>query len=281
MGSISVRDRLPRDVMWILALASLASSVAIVVVFGLGADSHAYWLVWQGQDSLYDHAPTEPDAYLYSPAFAQAVWPLAQLPFPVFCAAFTIAPAVAFWWLLRPLPARLAVPFWLMTTPEIVTGNVFWLLALCAVWGLRRPSWWLVAALTKITPFLGPVWFAIRREWARLAISIVATTCVAAGSYALDPGAWHDWVAFLLQNQSGSQGPIGDALPLTIRVPAAVLLVVWGAVTDRVWVLPAGMVLATPVLAVASFTVLAALPRLKSDYARALATGTSTVSRRE
>lgn len=280
MGEISVRDRLPRDVMWILAVASLMSSIAIVAVFGLGADSHAYWLAWQGGGSLYDRGPTEPDAFLYSPAFAQAFWPLAQLPFPVSCIVFTLAPAVAFWWLLRPLPSRLAIPFWLMTTPEIVTGNVFWLLALCAVWGVRHPSWWVVAAFTKITPFLGPVWFAVRREWASLAVCLLAAACVGAVSYVLDPGAWHDWTAFLLRNHSGSQGPIGDVLPLAVRLPVAVAVVVWGAASDRIWVLPAAMVLATPVLAIASFTMLTALPRLRAEAARA-GTGDQVVCERE
>ena len=258
---VSVRERLPRDVVWILALACLGWSVVDVVVFGFGYDSHAYWQALQGA-SLYDKAPTEQDAFLYSPAFAQAISLLAKLPFALFCAIVTIASGLAFWWLLRPLPARLAVPCWLMTTPEIVAGNIFWLLALVAVWGTTRAAWWLVAALTKVTPFVGPVWFLVRGEWRRLGVCLASTIAVAATSYAIDPDAWHDWVAFLVHNQGASQGPIGDVLPLLVRLPIAVVLVAWAATSNRAWVVPVAMVVATPVLATASFTMLAAIPRI-------------------
>jgi hypothetical protein len=253
--------------MWILALACVGWAVVIVVLFGLGYDSHAYWQAWRG-DSLYDRAPTERDAFLYSPAFAQAIWPLAQVPFPVFCAIFTIAPALAFGWLLRVLPRRTAVPCWLMTMPEIVTGNIFWLLALAAVWGMGRGGWWVATAITKVTPFLGPLWFLARREWWQLGWCLGVTLLVVGASYSLDPRAWQDWVAFLLDNQSGSQGPLGDIFPLFLRLPVAVALVVWAAITDRAWALPVAMVVATPVLATASFTMLAAIPRLRETSAR-------------
>lgn len=262
MGEISIRDRLPGDTLWILAIACVLWSVVIVVLFGLGYDSHAYWQAWRG-DSLYDKAPTEQDAYLYSPAFAQVLWPLAQLPFPVFCTLFTLAPAIAFWWLLRPLPRRLSVPFWLMTTPEIVTGNVFWLLALAAVWGMGRAGWWAVVAFTKITPFLGPVWFLVRRQWRQLGWCLGVTVVLGATSYAVDRDAWGDWIAFLIDHQGGSQGPIGDLLPLFVRLPAALMIVAWAAASDRAWLLPIAMVIATPVLATAAFTMLAAIPRLR------------------
>lgn len=263
MGDISIRERLPRDVVWILALSCVGWSVVIVVLFGLGYDSHAYWLAVRG-DSLYGNSPTEQDAYLYSPAFAQVIWPLAQLPFPVFCGVFTLAPAVAFWWLLLPLPRRLAVPCWLMTTPEIVTGNIFWLLALAAVWGMTRAGWWVVVAFTKVTPFLGPVWFLVRREWRQLGACLGLTLVIGTASYAIGPDAWGDWIAFLVDNQGGSQGPIGDILPLFVRLPAAVLIVCWAAASGKAWMLPIAMVIATPVLATASFTMLTAIPRLRA-----------------
>src|SRR5262245_56278888 len=40
-----------------------------------GFDSHAYWLAWQHSD-MYGLKPNQQDAYLYSPAFAQLIWPL-------------------------------------------------------------------------------------------------------------------------------------------------------------------------------------------------------------
>lgn len=260
-----MRERLPRDVLWILAFSCVGWSAVIVILFGLGYDSHAYWQAVRG-DSLYGSSPTEQDAYLYSPAFAQVIWPLAQLPFPAFCVIFTVAPAVAFWWLLLPLPRRLAVPCWLMTTPEIVTGNIFWLLALAAVWGMTRAGWWVAVAFTKITPFLGPVWFLVRRQWRELATCLAFAMLVGAASWAIDPDAWRDWTTFLIDNRGGSQGPIGDLLPLFVRVPVALLLVGWAAASDKAWVVPIAMVVATPVLATASFTMLTAIPRLRATW---------------
>lgn len=62
-----------------------------------------------------------------------------------------------------------------------------------------------------------------------------------------------------------SSHPVGSAdFPALIyRLPVAVLLVAWGAHFDRRWVLPIGMVLASPVLWLGTFTMLAALPRLQ------------------
>lgn len=50
---------------------------------GTGFDAHAYWAAVRA-DVPYGAAPGEQDAYLYSPAFLQAVTPLALLPWWVF-----------------------------------------------------------------------------------------------------------------------------------------------------------------------------------------------------
>ena len=47
-----------------------------------------------------------------------------------------------------------------------------------------------------------------------------------------------------------------------VRFPLAVVLVAWGARKERPWTLPVGMLLATPVIGLGSFTILAALVRL-------------------
>jgi hypothetical protein len=50
----------------------------------IGADSHAYWMAARLPETWYTRPPQYRDAHLYSPAFAQALWPLAQLPWPAF-----------------------------------------------------------------------------------------------------------------------------------------------------------------------------------------------------
>lgn len=169
-----MRDRLLRDSAWIFGIACAAYAGVSVWARGVGVDAHAYWLAWQGP--MYTTAPGTPDAYLYSPAFAQIVWPLAQLPWPLFAAIFTVGLAVGLAWLLKPLGWKWGLPLWLGGRPEIVSGNIFILMAMVAVVGLARPESWAFIALTKISPTVGPVWFLVRGEWRNLIRSSSASS---------------------------------------------------------------------------------------------------------
>lgn len=268
MSRISVRHQLPRDLLWVLAAASLAYTVWDVNSFGIGYDSHAYWLAGRSAE-MYDRAPGDKDAFLYSPAFAQLVWPLARLPWPVFATLFTALPALSFGWLFSHLRWRVGVPLWLATLPEIVSGNIYWLLALVAVVGIRHPACWSVAVLTKVTPGVGAVWFVVRRDWSNLFTSVVSTLVVVAVSAVIDPDAWRGWIAFLYSQSGATGGVLGLAFvpPLVVRLPIALLVVILGAMTGRRTLIPVAMVLATPVFGVASLTILAAIPRLRGAAA--------------
>ena len=60
------------------------------------------------------------------------------------------------------------------------------------------PALWAFPLLTKVTPGVGLVWFAVRREWRTLA-AVLAITAVAVGaSVAIAPVAWSEWLSFLL-----------------------------------------------------------------------------------
>ena len=83
MSQIRVSDRLARDLPWLLAFACVLQVAMRVSSFGWGWDARAYWLAWHGP--MYTTAPDSMGAYLYSPAFAQAIWPLAVAPWPAFC----------------------------------------------------------------------------------------------------------------------------------------------------------------------------------------------------
>ncbi len=174
---------------------------------------------------------------------------------------------VALVWLLRPLSPTWWLPLGLIGLNEVAAGNVYLLLAVVAVVGFRHPGAWAFAALTKVTPFVGPVWFLVRREWRALAVALGVTAVIAAVSYAIEPGDWYDWVHFLLTNASMTTGRTGGALfpPLLVRLPVALALLVWGALTGRRWTVPAAMAVGTPVIAFGSFMVLLALPRILAD----------------
>ena len=227
----------------------------------LGTDSHAYWLAWRG--AMYTGGVMARDAYLYSPAFAEVIRPLTLLPWPVFVVLWSVFIGIVLAWLLAPL-RWWAIPLWLVGLPEVVSGNIFILLAVVAVLGLRHRWVWAFAALTKVTLCLGPVWFAVRGEWRNLGISLGVTGAVALLSWAIAPHLWVEWFNLLGSQADRSKLIIGAAYlpPPIYRLPVAIMLVAWGAVSDRRWVLPVGMVLASPVLWLGTCTMLAALPRL-------------------
>lgn len=99
-------------------------------------------------------------------------------------------------------------------------------------------------------PGIGLLWFAVRGEWRSLAIALGATAAIMLGSFVLLPDQWRDWVDVVLQNAAaGRSGTWASVpIPLWIRLPFAVALVVWGARTDRRWTVPVAAMLALPAL---------------------------------
>ena len=160
---------------------------------GWGYDSHAYWLAVQDMDHLYGAPALSRDAYLYSPAFAQAIWPLGRLPWPAFWVVWSCLLLAAFVWLLRPLPARWFAPAVLAVLPEVVTGNIYALMAAALVLGTSRGISWSFIALTKVTPgAVGFAWFVGQRSWRGLAEAVVTTAALTGVSYAAMPQQWWD-----------------------------------------------------------------------------------------
>ena len=223
----------------------------------LGLDAHAYWLTAQ-HVRLYDLPPLSRNAFLYSPVFANIVWPLAQLPWPVFGSLWAAAEIATFVWLLAPLGWRWSVPLLLLCTPETAVGNVYAFFALAAVLGIRRPSIWALPLLTKVTPGVVIVWFAIRKEWRHLATIAIVVLVFSALSFFLSPQPWLDWFRFLLTT------PSVPILWMPYRIGAGLLVAVVAAKSRRPWLLAPAMLLACPVLGLNSLTILAAIPRLKS-----------------
>lgn len=260
---ISVRKRLPRDSLWILGVVCSLYAGLSVYTRGFGVDAHAYWLAWRGP--MYTVAPGVPDAYLYSPAFAQLLWPLALLPWPLFAALIIASIALLLAWLLKPLGWFYSIPLWMAGLPEIVSGNVFIIMAFTVVIGFAYPGAWAFSALTKISPTVGPLWFLVRRQWSSLAQAGIVTGAVITVSYLSAPDLWRQWFIFLSDHMAASSAPLGAALlpPLVIRFPIGLGVVVYAACKDQRWLLPVGMLLCTPVLWLGGFTLLAAIPRLR------------------
>jgi hypothetical protein len=171
-------------------------------------------------------------------------------------------------WLARPLPTLLRVAVFASCLPEILSGNVFWLLGVMTVLGIARGAPWCVAAFTKVLPCLGPVWFLARGQWRALAGFVGTALALMAVSAIVSPGEWQAWFDFLRESAGDSSGkvyltPVAITFPLAVRFPLALVLAAWAARTDRPWLLPVAMVLASPVVGWGTFAMLAAIPRLR------------------
>jgi hypothetical protein len=261
-----LRDRLLRDGYVALAVVFVAIRLAAVQPWVESVDAYAYWAT--RSSDLYASAEAgRIGAYLYSPAFAQILRPLVQLPWPVFCALWTAVLCTAYWALVRrlalPLLLFIPIPF------EIVSGNVHLLIAAAIVAGFRWPAAWALPLLTKVTPGIGLIWFAARREWRRLAIALAVTGAVVAVSAAFAPDAWREWFGLLRRDAATPLDTPGwyAPIPLLVRLPIAAAVVAWGALTDRRWTVPVAVTLALPILWLNGFAVLAAVPALLAPEA--------------
>ena len=243
--------------LWILFGSRLAS-------FGMDS-AHAYWNVWRV--GPYTLPPGSPDAFNYTPAFAQAIYPLTLLPWPVFLTVWSMLLGAALVWLLWPLQPRWR---WLLLAyvapPALLIGNIEALLAVAAVIGMRRPTAWAFPLLTKVTPGLGPVWFAVRREWRLAAVALVSTSAIVAASCAVSPDLWLRWWDFVVESPTPPT-QLGYP-PLVLRLGAALVVLVWGALKGRRGTIAVAMVLAMPLWSSGVLVLLTALPRLRPDPVR-------------
>jgi hypothetical protein len=237
-------------------------------LWGTGQDARCYWQATLADPYLHSDW-NDPIAYVYSPAFLQLVSPLTALPWQLFMAAWTAILVLALRFLTGPrlLAAGLLFPFAAM---EVAGGNVSLLLAVAIVIGFRWPAAWSIVLLTKITPGIGLLWFAVRREWRSLGIALGATLAIALVSFAFLPDQWRDWIDVVIRNAgAGRSGTWASVpIPLWIRLPVAVVIVVWGARTDRRWTVPVASMLALPAVWYGGLSMLlAVIPLLPGHWA--------------
>jgi hypothetical protein len=233
--------------------------IAIVHLLGLtrmGVDAHSYWAA----DPLHPYggtAPAAPDAYFYAPVFTQALWPFHALPWEWFAAFWTLFLTAALVWQagLWTAPVLLLVPAF----ADLTVGNIHLLLGLAILLGFRWPWAWSFVLLTKITPGIGLLWFAVRLEWRSLGIALGATALIAAASFVIAPDLWPQWID-VLRAASGAPSPEWTIpVPLPFRLVLAAAIVVWGARTDRRWAVPLASTIALPVLWINGLATLVAI----------------------
>jgi hypothetical protein len=255
----------------LVATAAVVAEVVFIATQGIGGDAHAYWAADLAHP--YRHSAVNTlDAYLYSPAFLQAISPLRLLPFAWFFAIVVIAEAATATWLAGPVVVAIALlpTPWSPVFTDVWFGNISVLIAGAVALGLRRPATWSVVLLTKVTPGIGILWFVGRRDWRALLLLAIATLAIVAVSIGLGGiQPWNEWVANLNANAAL---PAPDRLlhlpPLGIRLVLAAgiaLIAGW-----RKWpaAVPVVVILSVPVFWFGSLSLLLIWFRQLRDRAR-------------
>ena len=253
-----------RGVRWLLTGIGLL--LLGLVIFGVipydlhPNDSHAYWVV-NPADPYRDARLGGVDAFLYAPAVAQLLAPFTHLPFEFFR---VLLGAVSLGALAAAGAAyTLVVPG---VMEDLVRGNIHVLLAAAIIAGFRWPGLWSAMLLTKVTPGVGLIWFAVRREWrALLQVAVVTGLIVGVSILFFGIGVWQEWIRLLATSAESPRTYtyLGIAPPpLLVRMPLAVVVIAWGALTNRRWAVPVGAFLALPVIWPSGFALLAAVPPL-------------------
>jgi hypothetical protein len=247
-----------RAVAHVVAAAALAGYAVYFSTAGAHAgDAHAYWAA--DLRHPYTTAVNETDAYLYSPAFLLALLPLKVLPWAVFWPVWTMLNLVVLWWLVGPVLAVLLLlpgpfsPVWV----NFWYGNIAVLMAAALLAVFRWPGAWSFLLLTKVTPGVGLVWFAVRREWRYLTYAAIATIAIVVVSFAVTPQPWLEWPGMLASNAAGEDVFV-TLPPLWLRVVLALGLVGTGGLFSARWTVPLAAVIAQPVFWFTGFTMLIA-----------------------
>jgi hypothetical protein len=232
---------------------SLAPSVGT-----FGFDAFAYWAV--NPADPYQTGVGGLGAFNYTPPIARLFGPFGLLEWYSFLWIWTALLIGNVIWLGR----RGIRVIWLLAFPpvalELYHGNIHLWIAAAIALGFRYPWTWAFVLLTKVTPGVGLLWFAIRREWRPLGIAVGVTGVIVAASLLYEPNVWRAWFDFIAATpEGGSVAQFQIPIPLWIRLPAAVVLVAWGALTDRRWTVPVAATIALPVLWVSGFAICAAL----------------------
>ena len=260
----ALRRRAVRDGLIISGWLATAFALVVVTYFGrsLGYDAFSYWSI--DLNDLYGRTMDSNfalGAFRYAPPIAFLMAPLHALPWWLYLWLWeALMLATVFWLGGRWALVLLALP---PVALELYHGNVHLLMAAAIVLGFRHSWTWSFVILTKVTPGVGLLWFAVRREWRSLSIALGATAAVSLAAAIVAPQLWREWVDSIFSNL-GEPQYYSIPPPAPIRLPLAALLVIWGARTDRPWTVGVAATLGLPIIWPHGLVVaLAAVPFLR------------------
>jgi hypothetical protein len=245
--------RVARDVMVLLGILAAATMWWFYTFGGLGqpVDAFAYWSA--DPQHLYTGADNAlKGGYLYPPPFEYVIGWGRLLPFDVFMAIWRAILLVALVYLAGPftLPVLLTVP----VASEINAGNIQILLALAIVLGFRWSGTWAFVLLTKPSSGVGLLWFVVRREWRPLVVAGAVTGALVLASLITHGSQWPGYLDLVTGGPAPGVAPY--YLPLWIRLPPAIAIVVIGALLGWRWTVVVGSMLALPVFFIISWSML-------------------------
>ena len=257
-----------------IALGVLLGVWIYLSLFPWDNDAHTFWSAWSGPMYPAHWSPTS--HFVYSPAFAQAFWPLTFIPWPVVHALWTGVQLLALTWMLGPVWAAVALGFPLphldgygpAVYSAVANGNPVILVAAAIVLGLRYPSAWSFVLLTKVSAGVCVVYFLVRGEWRNLAIALGTTTTIATLSFIIAPNLWREWIGILFSGASlagGHEAMLKEPfmpIPLAIRGPLGLAVVALAGRAGWPWLVPIGCFLALPDIHLGGFALLVAVPAL-------------------
>jgi hypothetical protein len=255
------RGRLGRDAARLAGIAVVLFVWWLLTFNDYQHDARAYWSL--DLDTLYSRGQVGGvDAYLYSPAFAQAFIPLTWLPWLAFAGLWAALNLAALTWMAGPAVAGL-----LLIVPgspvidEVGTGNIHLMLGAAISLAFRWPATWVLPLLTKVTPGIGVLWHAGAREWRSVAIAIGVTVGIVLVSFLLAPQLWFDWLDVLTGNVDRSI-PSEIAVipgPLWARAAVGAGVALIGGWRRWMWAAPVAATLALPVPWSSGLTILVAV----------------------
>ena len=290
--------REPSAVEWAWFAAQVVA-IPILAWFWWLAASHPrendvfhFWNAW-ADGHLYPAAWEPVSEYVYSPAFAQAFWPLTQLRFSLVNAGWALLQLGALVWMLRPAGAAIALawpipfladyghlPYAGPVYASLYNGNPMILTGAAIALAMTRwPAALAYVLLTKVSAGVGILYFAVRREWRAFAWAVGATTAISVVSFVAAPGLWVEWFGLLAGAATHVGSPEALAkeefLPVPLAIRGVAGLVVVGVAGRRgwAWAVPIGCFLALPDIHLGGFAVLAAVPAVWLRERAALARG--------
>src|ERR1035437_10244404 len=221
-------------------------------------DAYGYWIA--NLDSLSPARWGVDGQYLYSPPLAQITTILHPIGWQVFIVVWTtllwaaLAYMLGRWAWLFVVLGIAALAFGLPyeagdVLGHALNGNVQLFIAAGLVFALRgNVLGWLPGLLTKVVSGIGLGWYVLRGEWRPLVLSLATAAAAAAFSFIFSPNQWLQWVDWTIKN-AGTPSPIVlEPIPFSVRLPMSLAILIWGARTNRAWVVPIAVGWGTPAL---------------------------------